>query len=74
MGNLKPTPKMAATGVAAGPAIALVWLLGQFGIDMPDYVAGVVVAGIMWLAGYLKSEGILKRKDGRHEAQETADA
>lgn len=69
MANLKPTPKMAATGVAAGPAIALVWLAGQFGIDMPDYVAGVFVAGVMWLAGYLKSEGILKRKpDGRHEA------
>lgn len=68
MANLKPTPKMAATGLAAPPGIVLVWLLGQFGIEMPDYVAGAIVAGIMWLAGYLKSEGVLKRKDGRHEA------
>jgi hypothetical protein len=67
MADLKPTPKMAATGIAFGPGIVLVWLLGQFGVDMPPEVAAIIVAGIMWLAGYLKSEGILKRKDGRYE-------
>jgi len=68
MANLKPTPKMAATGLAFGPAIVLVWFAGQLGIDMPAEVAAGIVGGIMWLAGYLKSEGVLKRKDGRHEA------
>lgn len=60
--NLKPTPKMAATGLAFGPAIVLVWILGQFGVDMPAEVAGAVVASIMWLAGYFKSDR------GRHAA------
>jgi len=62
MADLKPTPKMAATGLAFPPALVLVWILGQFGVDMPAEVAGGVVAIIMWLAGYLKSDR------GRHAA------
>lgn len=64
MATGKPTQKMAAAGVGLSAGVALVWTLGQFGVDMPDTVAAAFVALAGWAAGWLKSEG----KRGEHAA------
>lgn len=64
--NLTPTSKMTAAGSTGLAAVALVWTLAQFGIEMPETVAGAFVFGIAWLAGYLKTE---RRPVGKHVAR-----
>jgi hypothetical protein len=68
MADLKPTPKLAAAGTAGALTIVIVYVASLAGLDVPEYVATAVGVLITWAAGYLKSEGMLKRKDGRHEA------
>lgn len=52
-----------AVGSTAGAGLVLVWLLGQFGVDMPAEVAVAAVAGLSWLAGVVFDD----RKLGRRE-------
>ncbi len=50
----RPTAKVAATGIAGSVAIVLIWVAGQFGIDMPAEVAAALTAIIAFGAGYMK--------------------
>ena len=43
--NLTPTSKMTAAGSTGLAAVALVWTLAQFGIEMPETVAGARFSG-----------------------------
>lgn len=46
----KPSGKTTTTGITGAAAIVLVWLLSQFGIDMPEPVAtafGVIVCTVV---------------------------
>lgn len=55
-GELTPTPKIAAASWAGAASILLVWILGMFGVEMPDVVAAAVAALLAAGAGYLKSQ------------------
>ena len=60
----KPTAKVAATGVAGAAAVVVVFVAAQFGVEVPETVAGAFVLVASWLAGYIKRE----RKQGEHVA------
>lgn len=65
-GNLAPTSKVAATGVAGAAVLVLQYVLELAGLDLPEDVALAAMALVMFLAGYVKTE----RKAGKHEAAE----
>lgn len=58
--KVQPTRPIRKVNVAAvgggGSAVAIVWLMSQFGVDMPQEVAvviaGLVVGAFTWIAGY----------------------
>lgn len=58
-----PTSKVAATGVAGAAVLVAQYVLGLFGIELPEDVALAVLFLAMWAAGYLKAE----RTPGRRE-------
>ena len=49
-----PEKKIAAAGIAGAIATCLVWLTGQFGVDMPADVGAAFASLICVGAGYLK--------------------
>lgn len=51
----KPHPKVAAGGVGGAFAFALVWTLGQFGVEMPPEVAAAFAVLVGTGAGYMKA-------------------
>lgn len=54
--RLTPRPKVAAAGVSAQAAGILIYVAGQFGLDLPLPVALEVIAVVAFVAGYFKSE------------------
>lgn len=48
--------KVAAGGVAGAVTIILVWLLAQFGISVPDYVAQAGTVIVSAVTGWLVRE------------------
>jgi hypothetical protein len=54
--DLKPKPKIAATGIAGVLAGGLVVIANALGLDMPPEVATSIVAVAMFAAGYLKKD------------------
>lgn len=52
---MTPQPKVVAGGVAGALTIVLVWLAGQFGVDVPAEVASAFTVLVSFAAGYLKS-------------------
>lgn len=46
-------PNAFAAVVAGGPAVILIWLLAQVGVDMPEPVATSVVAAVIAVALWL---------------------
>lgn len=50
--SYKPNRKMTAVGVSGATALVIVWVLSQFGIDMPMEVATASTVVIAWVAGY----------------------
>jgi uncharacterized protein (DUF697 family) len=52
--DAKPTPKVAATGIAGIAATVLVIIADALGLNLPPEVAAAVVAAIAFAAGYLK--------------------
>lgn len=56
MSKYTPTPKVAAGGYAGAAALVLVWLLGQFGVDMPPEVAAALALLAYGGAAYLKRD------------------
>lgn len=54
--SAKPTPKVAAAGATGAAAIVLIWLLAQFGIEMPGEVGAAVAVLLATGAGYLKTD------------------
>ena len=51
--DLNPVPKVIAAGAMGGVTIILVWLLGQFGVDVPPEVASSITTVLSFIAGYL---------------------
>lgn len=64
-GNLAPTSKVAATGVAGAAVLVAQYILGLFGVELPQDVALAATALVMFLAGYIKTE---RKAPGKHEA------
>lgn len=66
--SIGPVTTGAATGTGAGGAFAivLVWVLSQFGVNMPDEVA-MGVAALVSIVGSLVG-GYLVRPGGEHVA------
>lgn len=64
-----PTPKVAAAGISGGASLVLVWLAGQFGVEMPEAVAGAIVllaaVGAAWLKRERKPRGTEPGNNGR---------
>ena len=52
---MKPQPKVAAAGIGGSAAVLIVWIAGQFGVDMPAEVGAAIAALIGFAAGYFKS-------------------
>jgi hypothetical protein len=57
MTNLKPVPKMQATGIGGIIAGLLVFIAKQAGVDVPLEVATGFVGVVMFAAGFLKKGG-----------------
>lgn len=55
-GKVTPQPKVVAGGVAGALTIVLVWVAGQFGLDVPPEVASAFTVLVSFAAGYLKAE------------------
>lgn len=53
---MKPTPKIQATAGGGSAALVLIWLLGQFGVQMDALTAGAFVALAGPVAGWVKRE------------------
>ncbi len=49
-----PTAKLQAVGVSGAAAVLAVYVADQFGVDLPEAVAGAAVLVVSWIAGYLK--------------------
>ena len=56
MTNLKPVPKMQATGIGGIIAGLLVFVAKQAGVDVPLEVATGFVGVVMFAAGFLKKD------------------
>lgn len=54
--------KVAAGGVAGAATIIIVWLLAQFGVTVPDYVAQAGTVIVSAVTGWIVSER------GKHSA------
>ena len=48
-------PKTAAAGIAGAVTLVIVFVLGQFGVEIPADVAAAVTTIIAFAAAYLKS-------------------
>lgn len=53
---MTPQPKVVAGGVAGALTIVLVWVAGQFGVDVPPEVASAFTVLVSFAAGYFKAE------------------
>lgn len=51
--TVAPTNKIAAVGVSGALSIVIVYLLGQFGVEMPNEVASAITLLISALSGYI---------------------
>jgi hypothetical protein len=56
MTDLKPVPKVAATGISGIAAGIVVFIAKQLGLDVPLEVATSFVAVVMFAGGYLKKD------------------
>jgi hypothetical protein len=52
----RPTRKMEAVIYGGGAVASLVWLAGEFGVDMPDHVAAFVVVACVGVFGYFTKD------------------
>jgi hypothetical protein len=50
----KPIPKVVAAGAAGALTVVLVWVVGMFGLEVPEEVAAAVTALLATGAAYLK--------------------
>lgn len=62
-----PTSKVTATGVAGAVVLVAQYVLSLAGVELPEDVALAVLALVMFLAGYIKTE---RKAPGKHEATE----
>lgn len=53
--SLMPTPKVAAGGIFGAAAIVIVWIAGQFGVEVPPEVAAAFTVLLGSGAAYIKS-------------------
>lgn len=53
--SLVPVPKVVAGSVTGALAVLVVWVAGQFGLDVPDYVAAAFTLLLTSGAAYWKS-------------------
>lgn len=49
-----PVPKVAAAGVAGSATTVLVFIIEQFGVDVPAIVAAAITSLFAFAAGYIK--------------------
>lgn len=54
-----PTNKVAAGGISGALAIVLIWLAGQFGIEMTNEVAGAFVLLSSFVSAYIKRDKVV---------------
>jgi len=52
----RPDRKVAAAGVAGAATVLIVFILGQFGVEIPESVGAAITALLAFLAGYFKRE------------------
>lgn len=52
---MKPTPKVAATGIAGAATVVVVYIAGLLGLDVPATVASALTIIFASGAGYIKS-------------------
>lgn len=51
-----PTRKVTAAGAGGGAGILIVFVAGQFGLDMSPEVASAITTLLAFVAGYFKRE------------------
>lgn len=56
MDSARPQPKVAAAGVSGALAIVVVWVAGQFGVDMPAEVGASFATLAAFAGGWLKRD------------------
>lgn len=54
--DLKPTPKMAATGISGAAATILVVVAKALGLDLPPEAAAALVLLAAYVAGFWKKD------------------
>lgn len=53
---MTPQPKVQAAGAGGALAIVLVWLAGQFGVDVPPEVAAAFTTLLAFAAGWWRHD------------------
>lgn len=54
--NLRPQKKVAAAGVAGALTILLVYVAGEFGLDIPPEIGAAAATLIAFAAAYIKRD------------------
>lgn len=54
--DAQPTNKVAAAGISGAASVLLVYVLGQFGLDVPPEVASAITVLAAFGAGYMTKE------------------
>jgi len=54
--TMEPTQKVAAAGIGGAASVVLVYILGQFGLDVPPEVASAITTLAAFVAGYMTKE------------------
>lgn len=54
--SITPTSKTTAAGATGAAAIVIVWLLAQFGVEMPGEVGAAVAVLLTVAAAWIKAE------------------
>ena len=52
---MKPQPKVAAAGIGGAVAAIIIFVAGEFGVEIPGDVGAAIATLISFLAGYFKS-------------------
>ena len=65
-----PTQKMTAVGISGAVTLVVIWLVSQFGVDLPAEVASALTIIISFVAGYLTPEKVAQAIDTIQDALE----
>lgn len=58
----EPTQKVAAAGIGGSLTVVLVYVLGQFGVELPSEVVAALTTIVAFLSGYLVKDKRMVRE------------